>query len=107
MIVGHVGVTTAASLAVAGFVLGRISFPLNFQIVFVVFSLMGLWAYRYGSRLLVPDHPPADKAHRPPVLARIGGAIRLVHGEPAFIGFEVRRVVCAMRTTLALPLVPL
>lgn len=96
------GVTTVASLAVAGFVLGRISFPLNFQIVFVVFSLMGLWAYRYGSRLLVPDHPLADKGNRPPVRARIGGAIRLVRGEPAFIGFEPRRVVYAMGTTLAL-----
>src|SRR5437773_459308 len=55
------GFATAVSLAVVGNVLGRIGFPLNYQLVFFGFSLTGLWAYTYGSKIQVPDHPPAAR----------------------------------------------
>lgn len=102
------GMSTAASLAIVGFVLGRLPFPLNFQLVLFGFSLTGLWAYRYGSRIIVPDHPPAARAGAGQSLVRRAGEIAaLVRAQPAFVAFETRRVVYAMGTTLALPLVPL
>ncbi|MDA0350955.1 MAG: MFS transporter [Chloroflexi bacterium] len=102
------GVTTATSLATVGFVLGRISFPLNFQLVFLGFSLTGLWAYRYGSRILVPDHTPEHRGgHGQSLRARVREMAGLVRAQPAFLAFEARRVVYAMGTTLALPLIPL
>ena len=102
------GLTTATSLAVVGWLLGRIAFPHNFQLVFLGFSLTGIWAYFYGSRILVPDHPPRQHTgQRRPVRTRAAEALSLVRAQPAFLAFELRRVVYAMGTTLTLPLIPL
>ncbi len=103
-----VGFATAASLAVVGWLLGRVRFPLNFQLVFAGLSLLGLWAYTFGSKLIVPDHPRVERSPDGPALrARVREMAGRVRGQPAFIGFEARRVVYAMGTTMALPLIPL
>ncbi|MBM3139486.1 MAG: MFS transporter [Chloroflexi bacterium] len=101
-------VATAISTAVVGYGLTRLAFPLNFQIAFAGFTLAGVWAYRYGSRLIVPDHPAVtrDRAGRS-LARRAADTVRLVRAHPAFISFEARRVVFAMGTTLTLPLIPL
>ena len=102
------GFATAASLAAVGYGLGRLPFPLNFQLFFVGFSLTGLWAYHYGSKILVPDHPQTARgAARGSLARRTREMAVLVRRQPAFISFEARRVVYAMGTTLTLPLIPL
>ncbi|MDA0365176.1 MAG: hypothetical protein O3B31_08485 [Chloroflexi bacterium] len=102
------GFATAASLAGIGYVLGQLPFPLNFQIVFFAFSLTGLWAYRYGSKIVVPDHVAAvHAAGRRSLAKRVSEVVTLVRAHPAFLSFEARRVVYAMGTTLTLPLIPL
>lgn len=102
------GLATAVSLAVVGDVLGRIGFPLNYQIVFFGFSLTGLWAYRYGSKIRVPDHPPTVRgAGGASVWLRASEMASRIRAEPAFLAFEARRFVYATGTTLTLPLIPL
>src|ERR687885_2208138 len=49
------GVTTALTVAVVGFVLDRISFPLNYQLVFLALSLGGLVSYYFSSHITLPD----------------------------------------------------
>lgn len=102
------GAAQALSLLAVGAILARLPFPLNYQIIFVGFALTGVWAYRYGSQIRVPDHPHAargDGGER--ALARLRGIAGLVTAERAFLGFELRRFVYAMSATLTLPLVPL
>lgn len=102
------GFMTAVTLAVVGDVLNRLPFPLNYQLVFCAFSLTGLWAYQYGSRILVPDHPPAARgASGQPILERTRALAARVLQEPAFLAFEARRLVAAISITFTMPLVPL
>lgn len=102
------GIALAATLAAVGYLLGRIRFPLNFELLFLGFVVVAAWAYTFGSKLQVPDHPAA--LHREggrAVRGRLAEIARLVGREPAFLAFEVRRFVYAIGTTLALPLIPL
>lgn len=102
------GFMTAVTLTVVGDVLNRLPFPLNYQIVFCAFSLTGLWAYHYGSRIRVPDHPPAVRGLTgDSVLARTRALATRVRDERAFLTFEARRLVSAISMTFTLPLVPL
>ena len=45
------GLVTALTVAVAGQVLDRIGFPLNYQVVFIALSLGGLVSYIFSSRI--------------------------------------------------------
>ena len=102
------GLATAASLAIVGQILERIGFPLNYQIVFFGFSLTGLWAYSYGSKIQVPDHPVAARgAGFGSVRFRAVEMVTRVRAQPAFRGFVIRHFVYAVGTTLAVPLIPL
>jgi hypothetical protein len=102
------GAAQAISLIAVGAVLGRLPFPLNYQIVFIGFALTGVWAYQYGSRIIVPDHPAATRGGSgESAVTRLRGLLRLVLSQRQFFAFEGRRFVYAISATLALPLVPL
>lgn len=102
------GFMTAVTLAVVGDVLNRLPFPLNYQLVFCAFSLTGLWAYQYGSRIRVPDHPPAARGSSgESMLTRTRALATRVRAERPFLAFEARRLVSAVSVTFTMPLVPL
>ncbi len=102
------GFMTAVTLAVVGDVLNRLPFPLNYQLVFCAFSFTGLWAYQYGSRIRVPDHPPSARGLTgESMLARTRTLARRVGSERAFLVFEARRLVSAVSVTFTMPLIPL
>jgi predicted Na+-dependent transporter len=52
------GITTAIATAIAGQVLDRVGFHLNYQIVFVGLSIGGLVSYYFSSRIQIPDVDP-------------------------------------------------
>src|SRR4030065_2295969 len=52
------GITTAIAVAIAGQVLDRIGFHLNYQIVFIALSMGGLISYYISSRIQIPDADP-------------------------------------------------
>ena len=56
------GITTAITVAIAGQVLDRIGFHLNYQIVFLGLSLGGLISYYFSSRIQIPDAEPVERA---------------------------------------------
>lgn len=102
------GAAQAISLLAVGAILGWLPFPLNYQMVFVGFALAGVWAYQYGSRIRVPDHPhTARGADGESVLTRARRMAGMVVAQRAFLGFELRRFVYALSAMLTLPLVPL
>jgi len=52
------GMTTAIAVAIAGQVLDRIGFHLNYQVVFIGLSMGGLISYYFSSRIQIPDVEP-------------------------------------------------
>jgi len=103
------GLTTAIMVAVAGQVLDRVHFPLNYQLVFIVFSLGGLFSYYQLTHVRLPDTEPPPRAadSNQALPQRMQGFVRLVRSEPAFLSFMTKRFVYMAGSMLAAPLFPL
>jgi hypothetical protein len=101
------GLTTAVTVAVAGQVLDRLQFPINYQLVFLSLSVGGLISYYFSSHIKLPD---ADVHPGPPGLPlrkRLNEHLSLVLGEKPFVSFAIKRFVFLTGQTLAIPLFPL
>ena len=102
------GITTAVTVAVVGWVLDQLGFPINYQIVFLGLSLGGLISYYFSSRIiLAPSQAPPLKLPDRSLLSTIRNYASLVRGQPAFISFTLKRFVYLFGFTLAIPLFPL
>jgi hypothetical protein len=101
------GLTTSLAVAAVGQTLDRISFPFNYQVVFLGLSLGGLVSYYYSSHIELEDADPPTRATGLSPLQRVRSYADLVRAEPAFVSFMIKRFVFLSGTTLALPLFPL
>ncbi len=101
------GITTAIAVAVAGQVLDRVGFHLNYQIVFLGLSLGGLISYYFSSRIQIPDAEPVPVATKKTLPDTLKEYYRLVRQEPAFLSFTLKRFVYIFGITLGTPLFPL
>ena len=101
------GLMNAISLVLVGQALGWMAFPTNFQVVFAGLGLLGLVAFRYGSAIRVPDHPPAARQGRSPRFAGLRDVVARVRSQPAFLAFTTRHFLYALGASIAVPLVPL
>jgi MFS family permease len=102
------GLTTAIMVALAGQVLVLLTFPQNYQVVFIVLSIGGFVSLYFSSHIqLPPGESPAsveaEVGHRP----RAADYLRLILGERDFIRFSIQRFVYLSGISLALPLIPL
>lgn len=103
------GATTAVAVAIAGFVLDRISFPLNYQVVFIASFLGGLLSFVFSSQISIPDNESraaASKPHRP-WRARLHESVRAVRANAAFSRFVISAFVFNSGLNMAIPLLPL
>lgn len=101
------GFTTAITVALMGQILDNLSFPFNYQLVFLGLSVGGLISFYYSSHIEVPDNEPIPSQ---PDLAwpeRFKGFVRLIGAEPAFVSFTAKQFVYTTGTALATPLFPL
>jgi predicted MFS family arabinose efflux permease len=90
-----------------GQILDNLSFPLNYQLVFLGLSVGGLISFYYSSHIEVPDNEPIPSQ---PDLAwpeRFKGFVKLIGAEPAFVSFTAKQFVYTIGTALATPLFPL
>ena len=101
------GLTTAITVAITGVLLDLVTFPLNYQIVFVVFSVAGVIASSFASRIRLPDHPPVVHQPGASLGTRLRGFVSLLEGHRAFLGFVMRHFVFTFGLRLATPLFPL
>jgi len=101
------GFTTAITVALAGQVLDRIDFHLNYQLVFLGLSLGGLISYYFSSRIQIPDAEPMPGSSGGSVISNLREYYRLVNQEPAFVSFTLKRFVYFFGITLGTPLFPL
>ena len=101
------GTTTALTVAVAGYVLDIINFPINYQVVFLGLSLGGLVSYYFSTHIELPPRSSNSVQHEHRSLhQRLQGYVRLVRSHPDFTRFSIQRFVFLSGATLAAPIFP-
>ena len=101
------GLTTTIAVAVVGAVLDRMSFPFNYQVVFMGLSVGGLLSFYYSSHLQIEDNELPVQTPGLSSWQRLRGYVNLVRKEKAFLSFNAMRFVFLSGTALATPLFPL
>jgi MFS family permease len=102
------GVTTAVAVAIIGAVLDLISFPLNYQIVFIGSFVGGLLSFAFSSRIVIPDNEQIEApGERRAWLAGLREVAVTLRENAAYSRFLLSSFVFNLGLTLALPLFPL
>jgi predicted MFS family arabinose efflux permease len=101
------GLTTAVTVAIAGQVLDRLDFHLNYQLVFLALSLGGLLSYYFSSRIRLQDLDPTQKPATPGTKSSFKKDFRRIRNEPNFISITLKQFVYLFGITLGTPLFPL
>ena len=98
------GITSAIMTMIAGQLLERITFPLNYAIVFLLFSMGGLVSFRFSSRMQVPPLNADAVGDKTPLFQQLKHDVRLVLSERPFIAMSVKRLIYIFGSTLVAPL---
>ncbi|RPI33947.1 MAG: MFS transporter [Chloroflexota bacterium] len=101
------GLTTAITVFTVGQILGRIKFPINYQVVFMGLSLGGLISFYFSSHIKLPDADNVAISHSASPIERIKDYAHMILRERPFVSFAARRFVFLSGTALAAPLFPL
>jgi hypothetical protein len=101
------GGTTALTVAIVGQVLDRLSFPINYQLVFMGLSVGGLISYYFSNSIELPDATPLPASSGLPLVQRFKNYVNLIRTEQAFVSFSAKQFVYTAGTALAIPLFPL
>ncbi len=101
------GATTSLTVLAIGQILDRITFPLNYQIVFMALSLGGLISYYFSSHIRIPESEPPKETQSNSIKAIIQGYTSQVAREKPFMSFITKRFVFLTGVSLAAPLFPL
>lgn len=105
------GFTNAVVVFAAGQFLGRTdgSFPLNYQVLFIISWLGGLISLYYSSHITLPDQVPVvhEREARAPLRERVAGGWATIRNNPLFGKFIVSQFVFRWGLTFAVPLLPL
>ena len=110
------GLVSGVSAFIAGRLLDQMSFPLNYQIMFMVLSLGGIVSFFFSRQLSIPDNPqpqiietgletPAE--HRRQTVERLTGIGRVILAEKPFVSFALKRFVYMFGMMFTVPLIPL
>jgi MFS family permease len=95
---------TAVSVFLAGTLLDKLPFPMNYQIMFIIFSLGGVLAY-FGSNSLVI--PPAIKAIKKKSFRQQPNLLVRIWNEKPFVNVVIKRFVFLFGAAMIAPLFPL
>jgi hypothetical protein len=101
------GFTSAVFVLIAGVVLDRMGFPINYQLVFLSLSVGGLISLYFSSHIVLPEHAPEGAARGASWRGTLGEYLRLVRSRPDFLTFTLKRFVFLAGVTLAMPILPL
>lgn len=102
------GLTNAISALIAGDVLDRLPFPLNYQVVFITLSAGGIISYYFSSKITLPDQPKVDRQGTKHSLKdQAREYFDLISSEKPFVSFVVKRFVFLTGVSLAAPLLPI
>lgn len=100
------GAATAVSVAGAGWLLEQFSFPINYQIVFLVSFLGGMLSFFFSSRITI-DTTPSNQAHKTGLRALLTESVGMLREVPAFSRYITATFVFNCGIWMAMPLFPL
>jgi MFS-type transporter involved in bile tolerance (Atg22 family) len=101
------GITTAVTIAIAGFALDRLSFPLDYQIVFPVLALGGFLSFFSARQIqLKPAARPGQALKSGPGTS-LRSSFAQVRKQSKFLRFTASQFVYRIGLAWALPLFPL
>jgi len=100
------GAATAISVAGAGWLLEQFSFPINYQIVFIVSFLGGMLSFFFSSRISI-DTTPSSQAHKTGLRALLTESVGMLREVPAFSRYITATFVFNCGINMAMPLFPL
>ena len=100
------GAATALSVAGAGWLLEQFSFPINYQIVFLVSFLGGMLSFFFSSRIKI-DTTPSSQPHKTGLRALLSESVGMLREVPAFSRYITATFVFNCGIWMAMPLFPL
>ncbi|HOT91847.1 MAG TPA: MFS transporter [Anaerolineae bacterium] len=98
------GFTSAVMTMVAGQILDRLTFPTNYAVVFILFSMGGLISFRYSSRMQVPPLNAEAVNDKTPLFKQLKRDVRLVFTHRPFITVSTKRLIYILGSHLVAPL---
>ena len=101
------GITTAVTTALAGQLLERLPFPLNYQIMFFLLSAGSLVSFYFSSHITLPDRQISLVSRSNNLRKRVTLLFGRLKKETPFVRFVTIRFVYFLGITLATPLLPL
>lgn len=101
------GITNAVSVAVVGWVLNLMAFPINYQAVYLASFGGGLLSYWFSTSIVLPPGSHVASTTKTPWYGAFSGTGALMREQPAFARFVVSQFVYRCGFTMALPLLPL
>jgi Na+/melibiose symporter-like transporter len=101
-----IGLTSAIMALAAGEILDLLPFPLNYQVTFILFSLIGLVIGSSFSRRyqVEPQTPPPPAPSSTPWRQRLRESVGLIWREKPFVSMMGKRLVFVLGTWLVAPL---
>jgi hypothetical protein len=103
------GVTSAITVMLLGWLLERLPFPLNYQTIFIGSFLGGMLSFGFSSRIAIPDNPPSEPAgaQRASLISQLRATWQDLRSHSQFARFILAAFVFNWGMTLAIPLFPL
>jgi Na+/melibiose symporter-like transporter len=103
-----VGLTTAITVALTGWLLETIAFPLNYQVVFIGSFAGGLLSFTFSSRITIPDNDPAEVDDTPHTWReRLRKSLAALRENVPYSRFLLSQFVFRCGLAMAIPLFPL
>jgi MFS family permease len=102
------GVTTALTVALVGVILDAISFPLNYQVVFIASFAGGMLSYAFSNRIVLPQNtsPPVEH-ERHTLREQLRDGLTALRMNTEYNNFLISQFVFRCGLTLSIPLFPL
>lgn len=100
------GISSAISVALAGWALDLIRFPLNYQVVFIASFIGGLISYYFSTSIVLPPTEP-PQPERAPWRTSLARMWQLFRAHPAYTRFLTSQFVFRCGMAMAIPLFPL
>jgi MFS family permease len=103
------GVTTAITVALVGVILDAISFPLNYQLVFIASFGGGMLSFAFSNRIVLPPSTSVEEAKHAgePLGQRLRDGLAAMRQNVEYNRFLISQFVFRCGLTLAIPLFPL
>lgn len=101
------GVVNALSVALVGWTLDLMAFPINYQVVFIASFIGGLISYYFSTSIVLPEGSHVPSTTNRPWYAAFTEMRPLLSAQPRFARFVASQLVYRCGMAMAIPLLPL